>query len=334
MTAIAIMIFATATIAETVVAYDRNGADVGTGATNPANGAAWGDPSSFSKPAKAVDSVTTTLIEGVGNGTTPQVFRYNVVDTTTGVDFDFTVAFTAFANNSGSYEPTNRRAASVDSPGQESRERIEFLTAGGFSEYVRTAFDPDSVVINTPGYNVSFAGWKEVNLTSIGTSAEGEIRESGSTNAPGTSSLAGFAAADGGAQVLSLAASSATSIDWVPTAGDQGANSNTGGFGFQAKGFVMSFDVTQGPLPSDPGFKITDVNYDGEQASVTWPSNPAPQNYKVFFSPDLISWEELDDSFQSQGTSSTYIDPIAERYATLELPLPPKGFYRVQESDE
>ena len=215
---------------------------VGTGATNPLNGNAWADPNGFTKPANAVGTVTTTLTAGSGNGATPQTFTYNVVDSVFGVDFDFDVIFTAFSNESGSYEETRRRAGAVDGPtNNENRNRTEFLADNGSSEFARTAIDPSSITVNSPGFDVSFLRWDQVNLVSVDNGVEGEIRASGATNDPGTgSSLLDFDSAG----IFSLVPDATTSIDWVPTAG---AADN----GFQARGFVMAFDVTANiPEPS------------------------------------------------------------------------------------
>jgi hypothetical protein len=80
-------------------------------------------------------------------------------------------------------------------------------------------------------------------------------------------------------------------------------------------------------------FLMTDVTFDGTTSTATWNSNP-DQQYFVYFSTDLINWAEIDDSFVSQGTSTTYTDAIVERFAKDELPVPDQGYYRVLKSNE
>ena len=79
---------------------------------------------------------------------------------------------------------------------------------------------------------------------------------------------------------------------------------------------------------------MTAVSFDGSEATATWNSKPAPQLYYVYFSTDLTNWIELEDSVESQGASTTYTDPIADRFALDELPVPDHGFYRVEESND
>ena len=89
-----------------VIASARDGSESGSNANNAANGSPW----SADRPAagwnnesddRSVNGVTTTTTGGAGNGGTPALFTYNVVDTTTGVDFDFQVSFTAFTTSGG-----------------------------------------------------------------------------------------------------------------------------------------------------------------------------------------------------------------------------------------
>ncbi len=91
----------------------------------------------------------------------------------------------------------------------------------------------------------------------------------------------------------------------------------------------IAFEAAASPGSSD--LVMIDITSDGDQVSVTWRSRPPPQQYRVFFSTDCISWLELEDSFPSQGATTTYTDPIAARFDFEMQPVPPLGFYRAME---
>ncbi|MFT4550677.1 MAG: hypothetical protein ACI8XO_001632 [Verrucomicrobiales bacterium] len=70
--------------------------------------------------------------------------------------------------------------------------------------------------------------------------------------------------------------------------------------------------------------KVTQISYDpdGPVVRITFESVPG-QNYIIDFSRDLNDWPNLDDSFPSQGTTSTYEDLFAAGLAS-------RLFYRIR----
>jgi hypothetical protein len=239
--------------AATIVAHARDGVDVGSGANNPANGNAWGDPDEngppyFTNAANPVGTVTTTLIADDGTGNvTPARFTYHITDTATGADFTIDQVVYAMAGTvgvPGSYSAYNMRTYSqVDGPA-DNRNRTEFITSGGGHEYWRTTFDLGSLTVLS-GPAVTFASWDQVKFKAIDAGSTGKIVASGTTNDPGAgASLLDFTNADSGATVSLTGGDGISSIDWVPTSGAAAA-------GFQSQGWVASFEVV--PQPSALG---------------------------------------------------------------------------------
>lgn len=75
-------------------------------------------------------------------------------------------------------------------------------------------------------------------------------------------------------------------------------------------------------------FKITEIlpDLDRGTVSLTWPSR-AGRSYTVEYSSDLEQWIELDDSYLSQGDTTTYIDE------SLPVPIPRTRYYRVRQEN-
>jgi hypothetical protein len=72
-------------------------------------------------------------------------------------------------------------------------------------------------------------------------------------------------------------------------------------------------------------FAITKIDYDGNDAAVTWNSKLG-SNYAIDYSSDLIQWFEINDSIPSEGDETTFTDQ----------PFPPGApqiFYRVRAVD-
>ena len=79
-------------------------------------------------------------------------------------------------------------------------------------------------------------------------------------------------------------------------------------------------DLISSPVP----FVITEINHDAATGKtvITWNSR-ANRNYAVDSSDDLSAWEELDDSVESEGESTSFND-----FLPVETP---RKFYRVRE---
>ena len=64
---------------------------------------------------------------------------------------------------------------------------------------------------------------------------------------------------------------------------------------------------------------------DGGAATITWNSRPG-RIYAIDFSNDLKVWNEINDSFPSEGDSTSYVDDVFAPLNPLEL------YYRVREN--
>lgn len=273
--------------------------------------------------APEIDGVTTTVVTGVTGGSEPSVMTYRAV----GADLDFTYDITVEAYQSeGGVETlvTRRNVSGHVQPssnlGGQDRQRIDSPdTVGeGNWEFVRLTVGNVQV---TSGGPINLLGFSAAQVNSINaTGDDGDIED-----ASNDSVLASWVGdPEGASGTLELSATHPTSIDFVATGNSGGRNAN------KASGFAVAFETG----PGSP-FIMTDVTFDGSTATATWNSDP-DQPYYVYFSTDLVNWEELDDSFASQGASTTYTDDIASRFAAMDppQPVPAFGFYRAEENND
>ncbi|MDG2401024.1 MAG: hypothetical protein P8M04_10660 [Akkermansiaceae bacterium] len=96
--------------------------------------------------------------------------------------------------------------------------------------------------------------------------------------------------------------------------------------------FIFADAIAIGPinaLPPLTGFTITGIEYDisAPSATVTWNSKPN-LFYSIEFSTDLVNWEEVSDSIESDGATTSYFDDLSTRFSLGELPI--HGYYRIR----
>ena len=94
-------------------------------------------------------------------------------------------------------------------------------------------------------------------------------------------------------------------------------------------GALGANDLLYGGQPADR-FRITEVNYDDNPASpsvtLVWNSQPGA-NYVITYSSDLQQWEELDDSYPSDGETTTFTHEFVPDF--VELVGAERLYYRV-----
>ena len=116
------------------------------------------------------------------------------------------------------------------------------IANGGGHEYWRTAFNLDSITVNS-NHVVTFVSWDQIEFKTIDAGSTGKIVASGATNDPGAGvSLFDFSNAHSGATVSLTGGAGVSAIDWVPTSGAAAQ-------GFQSSGWVASFNVALIPEP-------------------------------------------------------------------------------------
>ena len=334
-------ILLTTAAAQTFTVTVDDGRHTGSGSSNPANGGVF---AAHANDGIVVDGIQSdnlaTITENVA--TSAVTFTAEFVDDSlglglTGLKIQYDVTISAFRFDGadtvaglideasghlgirgGSNNSTIDSAAGIDNG-----EEFEFIRASIGN--VSVVADPNGALGG--GETIAVDGFvgPTIRVGSSDGAEKGSVYIAGTTDV-GTTALASF---DGTSfrQYLTweTAALEVDSYpDTAPTNGDQGID---------LQGFKAQFSIVSDPGSLD-GLRMTDVTFDGTTATATWNSR-ANQPYFVYFSTDLVNWEELDDSFASQGESTTYTDDLATRFGALEppQPVPANGFYRAEENN-
>jgi len=114
----------------------------------------------------------------------------------------------------------------------------------------------------------------------------------------------------------------AAELTWSYRTDLVGGVGTTGGSIAAGDAFIVLDDSGNGMAAQPPNFSIISVIRGDGETTITWLSKPGAV-YIIEFSGDLASWDEVDDSVDSQGDVSTYQDTDPGRVAA------PRGYYRV-----